>query len=481
MSKQLKILGLTELDLNQINTHTIDLGPVPVHWVRKHRLLPFYYKNSKHLIAISQYQDLTVLKSLTLLTGHYFHPVLCEADALQSAVQHLLQQEKLKTKLTTAKNSVSQHINQLILHAIEQRASDIHLEPYEQDYRIRLRIDGKLLHSHSLPQTSSAQIISHIKVLAHLDITETRKPQDGRFHLDIPGRDKTHFRLNSCPTLFGEKLVIRILGGAGPQPDLNQLGLLPSQYHTVQHALQHPHGLILVTGPTGSGKTLTLYSMLQHLNTGTQNICTAENPVEILLPGINQLNINPATGLTFSAALRAFLRQDPDILMVGEIRDEETANMAIRAAQTGHLVLASLHTSSTANSIDRLCNIGIQRFDLANCLNLVITQRLIRTLCSHCYGHRAHHCHYCYYQGFLGRSAIFELLPINRTVQEMINQTASSQEIHTHNMQQGQHSLATAAQEKVQAKLTTLTEVHYIIEHSHEKNPSKALSLASGH
>ncbi|WP_158006890.1 GspE/PulE family protein [Piscirickettsia litoralis] len=473
------MLGLAEFDLHQLDLGQLDLGPVPLDWVRKHRLLPFYSKKTKHLIAISQYSDLAKLKPLTLLTGHSFHPILCDQQALQSTIQRILQQEKPQSRITTDKSAISNHVNQLIVHAIEQRASDIHLEPYEQSYRIRLRIDGKLIHSHSPPKESSNQIISHIKILGRLDITETRKPQDGRFKLDIPGRGDTHFRLSSCPTLFGEKLVIRILGGTGPQPNINKLGLLPHQLHALQQAIQKPHGLILVTGPTGSGKTLTLYSILQALNHGSENISTAEDPIEILLPGINQLNINPAAGLTFPTALRAFLRQDPDVLMVGEIRDEETACIAIRAAQTGHLVLSSLHSSSATLAIDRLCNMGISHFDLASCLNLVIAQRLIRTLCSHCQGLSHLDCQYCH-QGFLGRSAIFELLPVNQYVQQLIEQRANNLKIQAYNLQSGQYSLAMAAQHKVKSKITTMAEIQPFIEHSNETaTEKKALSVAS--
>jgi len=274
-------------------------------------------------------------------------------------------------------------VNKILLDAIEQGASDIHFEPYEENYRIRLRKDGILATLTTLPIHLASKFTARLKVLSHLDIAEQRLPQDGRFKIDFPSFT-VDLRISTCPTLFGEKIVVRILDPTRVQLDMDMLGMENDQKIALLQAIHRPQGLILVTGPTGSGKTTSLYTALHLLNQGHLNISTVEDPIEIRLPGLNQVNIHPKIGLTFSSVLSAFLRQDPDVIMVGEIRDTETAEIAIRAAQTGHLVLSTLHTNSAPETLTRLIDMGIPAFHLATAVTLVIAQRLVRRLCEHC-------------------------------------------------------------------------------------------------
>jgi type IV pilus assembly protein PilB len=279
---------------------------------------------------------------------------------------------------------VGQYVHQIILHAVQQGASDIHFEPFEQHYRVRMRIDGLLTTTHSPHKTLNRRLSSRLKLLAQLNIAEKRLPQDGRIQLSIESQQKIDIRVSTLPTFWGEKVVLRLLGRGSHTSTLSHLGLTCSQHHCLQQALTSPQGLILVTGPTGSGKTTTLYAALQHLNHDQRNISTVEDPIEIQLSGINQVQANDAIGLDFSTVLRALLRQDPDTIMVGEIRDLATAQMAIRAAQTGHLVLSTLHTNSAHESLIRLQQMGIADYQLGASLKLIIAQRLVRKLCQHC-------------------------------------------------------------------------------------------------
>ena len=276
------------------------------------------------------------------------------------------------------------YVNKVLTDAIRQGASDIHFEPYESDYRVRFRIDGMLSEASHPPRDLSSRLAARIKVIANMDIAEKRLPQDGRLKLRLSLNNIVEFRVSSLPTIWGEKIVLRVLHSATTTIDLDQIGFEHLQKQEFVNALHQPQGLILVTGPTGSGKTLSLYTGLNLLNTDEKNVSTAEDPVEIQLKGINQVQINPKAGLTFATALRAFLRQDPDVLMVGEIRDLETAEIAIKAAQTGHLVLSTLHTNSAAETINRLMNMGVPLYNLVSSISLIMAQRLVRCLCPHC-------------------------------------------------------------------------------------------------
>ena len=275
-------------------------------------------------------------------------------------------------------------VDQIIIDAIQKKASDIHFEPYEDEFRIRYRQDGLLVEIAKPPLNLANQICARIKIMSNLDIAERRIPQDGRFQMKLAVNHLVDFRVSTCPTVSGEKLVMRILDTDINQLNVDNLGFNEQQKKHFLTSLKKPQGLILITGPTGSGKTVSLYTALTLLNTKEKNISTAEDPVEIKIAGINQVNVNPKTGLTFSNILRSFLRQDPDIIMVGEIRDLETADLAIKAAQTGHLVLSTLHTNSAAHTLTRLANLGIPSFNIANSVSLLVAQRLARRLCEHC-------------------------------------------------------------------------------------------------
>ncbi|MFI4938612.1 MAG: GspE/PulE family protein [Candidatus Berkiellales bacterium] len=375
--------------------------------------------------------------------------------------------------------------NDIISAAIARQASDIHFEPYEKKIRIRFRIDGILSEFASLNPEFGPRLAARLKVLSRLDISERRLPQDGRFKLKLPTQDLIDLRISSCPTLFGEKIVLRILDPANTQVSIEALGFEAEQQAIFVKAIRSSQGMILATGPTGSGKTLSLYTAINLLNDLAVNISTIEDPIEINLPGINQVHVNPKVGLTFSNALRAFLRQDPDIIMVGEIRDPETAEIAVKAAQTGHLVLSTLHTNSAAETITRLINMGIPAYHLATAIKLVFAQRLVRLLCTHCKQmvhyppetllakgfdpneilglqlFRSGECDQCH-QGYKGRIGIFEVMPISETISRMILSGSSAIDIAKQAKKEGMITLQQAGLNKVKTGVTSFEEVERI-------------------
>lgn len=381
---------------------------------------------------------------------------------------------------------VVRFINKTINDAITQKASDIHFEPFETEYRIRFRVDG-ILQDYAAPNISLApRLTARLKVISGLDISEKRVPQDGRFKILTDDQKPIGFRVSTCPTLFGEKIVLRVLDPASSQLGIDALGFIGKQQDDFEKAIHQHQGMILVTGPTGSGKTVTLYTALNELNTNEKNISTAEDPVEIYLPGINQVNINTKTGLTFAAALRAFLRQDPDIIMLGEIRDQETADIALKAAQTGHLVLSTLHTNSAAESLSRLNNMGIASYNIATSINLVIAQRLLRRLCKHCKKaqkidepilieqgfnkeetarlklYEAVGCDKCH-QGFFGRIAVFEVLPMTQDMQKLVIEEVDSISIQEQAVKNGMLTLRESGLHHLKAGETSLTELNRVL------------------
>lgn len=314
-------------------------------------------------------------------------------------------------------------IDQILKKGILERASDLHFEPTEETLRIRLRKDGLLYELNRFPKKWAESLITRLKVMGNLDISEHRLPQDGRFDFILKQR-KIDCRISTCPTLHGEKIVVRLLNIEQQNLEIEKLGMTPAQQEIFKHVIHQPQGLILVTGPTGSGKTITLYTALKKIHRPEKNILTIEDPIEIQLQDINQTVIHPKIGLTFAKALRAFLRQDPDIIMVGEIRDEETASIAIRAAQTGHLVLSTLHTNNALESITRLMNLNISSYNIVSCLTLVISQRLVRKLCDACKQYKGDHylpigCEHCY-QGYQGRTGVFEVLPFSSELKNLM-------------------------------------------------------------
>lgn len=373
-----------------------------------------------------------------------------------------------------------QFINQTLRSALQRRASDVHFEPYQQTFRVRLRIDGVLQAIASPPFTLAARIIARLKIMGQLDIAERRLPQDGQLSVQL---DHARFsmRIATLPTLYGEKVVLRILQTNRQELPLDQLGMNQEALGLFAKALANPQGMILVTGPTGSGKTLTLYSGLRQLNDEQSNLCSVEDPIEIPVLGINQTQINSKTDLSFARVLRALLRQDPDVIMIGEIRDQETAEIAVKAAQTGHLVLSTLHTNSTGETLTRLTQMGIPGYLLASCLKLVIAQRLVRRLCLHCRSPlpeslhfpaniwaaplspwRATGCEHCF-SGYYDRIGIYELLTITPEVQQALMHNASVRQLADIAQQQGQVTLLQAGLALVAQGITSLEEVYRVV------------------
>ena len=373
------------------------------------------------------------------------------------------------------------YVQQLLEQAVALHASDLHFEPYEHHYRVRLRIDGELREVSTAPPAFRERLAARIKVLARLDVAEKRLPQDGRIKLTLHNGRALDLRVSTLPTLFGEKVVVRVLDGRQGQLDLAALGYESKDLDMLEQAIHRPHGMVLVTGPTGSGKTQSLYACLNQLNTAERNIATVEDPCEIQLSGINQVNVQDKPGLSFAVALRAFLRQDPDILMVGEIRDLETAQIAIQAAQTGHLVLSTLHTNDAPSTLVRLRNMGVAPYNIAASVTLVTAQRLVRRLCEQCRtavtvsAETLHHaglpnpdaseyrtyaprgCTACH-KGFRGRTGIFQVMPVSATLQELILQEAGSLALERQARLEGMRSLREAGLRKVIAGDTSLEE-----------------------
>ena len=379
---------------------------------------------------------------------------------------------------------VVRFVSGMLMDAIRTGASDLHFEPYENTYRVRFRRDGVLQEVAAPPPGIANRITARLKVMANLDIAEKRIPQDGRIKLQVSETKAIDFRVSSLPTLWGEKIVLRILDSSAAKLNIDVLGFEPDQKQHYLNAISKPQGLVLVTGPTGSGKTVSLYTGLSILNKPTVNISTAEDPVEINLPGINQVNVNTKTGLDFAAALKAFLRQDPDIIMVGEIRDITTGEIAVKAAQTGHLVLSTLHTNDVPQTIARLVNIGIPSYNIAASVNLIMAQRLTRRLCSHCKTRDRKHshdelialgfaedeiddlriyapkgCERCSYQGYRGRAGIYQVVPISESLSEMILHNASATDIAEQCQKEGYWDLRQSALNKVRQGLTSIEEI----------------------
>ncbi|MBP6242375.1 MAG: Flp pilus assembly complex ATPase component TadA [Hydromonas sp.] len=379
---------------------------------------------------------------------------------------------------------VVQYIQNLLVRMVNEHASDVHFEPFANQYRIRARIDG-VLHEVASPEMSmKEQLMVRLKIMAQMDIAEKRVPQDGRIKLNIDAARTVDCRVSTLPTVFGEKIVVRFLNAQNTVLDLDGLGYEPEQLRIIQNALKNPHGMILMTGPTGSGKTVSLYACLNILNKEGVNISTVEDPVEIFMHGVNQVNINEKAGIHFATALRAFLRQDPDILMVGEIRDLETADIAVKAAQTGHLVFSTLHTNDATMALTRLSQMGVSAYNVAASVNLIIAQRLVRKLCV-CkqpiqlneallqsagmsatqaaqvdwQAYKPVGCTHCHKTGYAGRTGVYQVLPISSAMQSLIAQNASAQALSEQAVQEGHLTLRQAGLLKVVAGVSSLEEV----------------------
>ncbi|MDO6706460.1 GspE/PulE family protein [Photobacterium sp. 1_MG-2023] len=446
------LFSLPLTDVHQYDYQSLCLQLALRPLIERHRVLPLSQDQDVLYLGIADPTETQCIDECRFITGLSVRPLLLPLQQLEHAIQRVYGQQITSTLTTAPVRSdefvsqdalpevtaepdtqedapVSRYLNQLLLDAIRRKASDIHIEPFEQNCHIRFRCDGLLLRYASPPPEFAVRLVARLKILARLNIAERRLPQDGRFRLPLSQDLTVDMRLSTIPAQWGEKAVLRLLDHQHVPLSFEHLGLTAAQQHALQEVLDKPQGLVLVTGPTGSGKTQSLYAGLNYLNQEHRNLCTAEDPVEIQLTGVNQLQINPAIGLDFSSALRSFLRQDPDVMMIGEIRDQETATMAIRAAQTGHLVLSTLHTNSAADTLNRLRHLGVTSYDLGTSLSLIIAQRLVRCLCPHCkqagqvppflqphlpadtatlFVSRPQGCERCN-QGYLGRTGLFEL------------------------------------------------------------------------
>lgn len=501
--------GLPVCDISAINTDLIPTEHLNIQLVRKKLALPLFYKSGLLYLAIT---DPTIenLYEIKFLTGLDTRLLIVESSKLEHVIDELLNTlilseisapgedqignitvDTYKEETTDLASydvdsaPVVNYVNKVLLDAIEKHASDIHFERYEDSYRIRFRMNGVLYPVTSPPLKLANYLLARIKVMSDLDITEHRLPQDGRFKLILSKRRSVDFRVSICPTLFGEKVVLRILDTAQAVQGLEHIGMESSQQEHFKSALERSQGMILVTGPTGSGKTVTLYAALNYLNSPETNISTVEDPVEIPMQGVNQVPVNTKTGLTFSVALRAFLRQDPDVIMVGEIRDLETAEIGVKASQTGHLVLSTLHTNSAPETITRLMNMGVAPYNLASSITIVIAQRLVRKLCDNCKQqeqlsvdtllhegfkkeeigtfelYAAAGCDQCM-QGFKGRMGIFEVMPISQEMSQLIMKNGNSLEIAALARKEGISTLRESGLVKVKQGLTSLTELNRV-------------------
>lgn len=506
--------GTPRFDLSVFDRGNLPEGLVEPDLISKHHALPLFHRGKRLFIAVSDPTNLAALDEIKFHTGISTEPILVDERALTKAIREWFEtQDTLGEGLedldagdfddidiTAAEdrereegedNAVDEtpivrFVNKVLVDAIKQGASDIHFEPYEKDYRVRFRTDGMLNEVVRPPRNLAPRLSARLKVMSQMDISERRVPQDGRIQMRLSKNRTVDFRVNTLPTLFGEKIVLRILDPTSAQMGIDALGYEPDQKELYLKALSRPQGMILVTGPTGSGKTVSLYTGLNILNEPERNISTAEDPVEINLSGVNQVHVNPRVGLGFAEALRSFLRQDPDVIMVGEIRDLETAEIAIKAAQTGHLVLSTLHTNSASETITRLLNMGVPSFNVATSVSLIIAQRLARRLCSECkvpaddIPHqvlleegfteqdlanatimKAVGCNACK-SGFKGRVGVYEVVPINEAISHLVMAQANSQEIARKARELGYHSVRSAALSKCAAGLISLEEVNRV-------------------
>jgi type IV pilus assembly protein PilB len=493
-----KIFDLPIVDLNHTTTiQTFDTSELEL--IRRYHVMPLNKKGGQLFLGVTDPTDQTAIDAMRFHSGLRISLSLIEEDQLNAVIakysdtlpiKNYLELKDLSVEtsaLSVQESAVNydepliKFVDDIIQHALQKSASDIHIEPYETHCRIRYRQDGILYEITEIANTLASRLVTRLKVMARLDISERRLPQDGRFQLQQT-QAAIDIRINTCPTLFGEKIVLRLLDVNKLSLQVETLGFTPSQKKLFLKKIAAPQGLILVTGPTGSGKTVTLYSALHHLNTAAKNISTVEDPVEIQLGGINQININPKIGLSFSSILRTLLRQDPDIIMVGEIRDSETAEIAIQAAQTGHLVFSTLHTNNAIETLSRLHAMNIASYNLVNSLSLIIAQRLIRKLCRDCkipenvsaktrdnLGipseitlYTAIGCQHCL-QGYQGRIGIYEFLPMTRAVIDLMIMGASNAQILQQAAREGFCNLRQAGIQKAIQGVTSLSEINRVI------------------
>jgi type IV pilus assembly protein PilB len=501
-------LPLFDLSALEIDPAVVRL--VDEKLIRQHHALPLYKRGRRLFVGVIDPTNQRALEDIKFQTRLDIEPVIVSEGQIAKALDQSLDQQSSgmvdseigdldfstetdggpKIETLTGSDAddapVVRFINQVILQAVNRGASDIHFEPYEKMYRVRLRQDGMLDEIFKPPVSMAPRLAARLKIMAQLDIAERRVPQDGRIKLYLTKQRAIDFRVNTMPTLWGEKVVMRLLDPTSAQMGIEALGYEDNQKELFLNAIHKPQGLVLVTGPTGSGKTVSLYTALNILNTADVNISTAEDPVEINLPGINQVNVNIKVGMTFANALRAFLRQDPDIIMVGEIRDIETAEIAIKAAQTGHMVLSTLHTNSAPQTLSRLVNMGIASYNIASSVTLIIAQRLGRRLCQHCKEevqippeelikqgfrkeelkdliiYKAVGCDQCSGKGYKGRVGIYEVMPISDEIGRIIMAGGNAIQIADQARKDGINDLRQSGLNKVRMGLTSLEEVNRV-------------------
>jgi len=490
-------LGIPHIQLFRQKIDQKIINIIPQRLAEQHQVLPIRTEGNKLVLAMADPLDYFAIDELRMTTGFRIEPTIASKDELQRAIKRYygLQEsvdqimqnlntreaEEVKPQAEEDDSPVVKTVNQIIIQAIQIGASDIHIDPQEDSLRIRYRVDGVMRTERSLPPHMQSVIIARIKIMANMNVAERRLPQDGRVEMDVEFR-KVDVRISTLPTIHGEKVVMRILDLGSSLTEIEKLGLSEHNLMLFQKGINGAHGVVLITGPTGSGKTTTLYSALSRLNNDEVNIITVEDPVEYQLQGINQVQVNPVTGLTFAKGLRAMLRQDPNIVMVGEIRDVETAEIAVRAAMTGHLVLSTLHTNSAVNSITRLIDMGVEPFLVSSSVNCIVAQRLVRRICPGCattytptaeekellheHGYeavetlrRGRGCGECGRSGYKGRLAIHEVLMIDDTLRSMILQKRSDSDYRNYAISRGLVPLVKDGLSKVVAGHTTMAEI----------------------
>ncbi|MCR2806510.1 GspE/PulE family protein [Paenibacillus soyae] len=471
----------------------------------QHCVMPIRLESNKLILAMADPLDYFAIDEIRIATGLRVEPVIASKSellatisryyGLQDTIEQITQNLQLRdldedTAIKDEDSPVVKTVNQIITQAVQLGASDIHLDPQDGSYRIRYRVDGVMRTERTLPPGMHGIIAARIKIMANLNVAERRIPQDGRVELEIDFR-KVDVRISTLPTIHGEKVVIRVLDLGHSLADISKLALSPRNEEAFRRSIEMAHGVVLITGPTGSGKSTTLYSALAHLNKDDVNIITVEDPVEYQMEGINQVQVNTTTGLSFARGLRAILRQDPNIIMLGEIRDSETAEISVRAAMTGHLVLSTLHTNSAVGSISRLIDMGVEPFLISSSVNCIMAQRLVRRVCPNCSGSyapsdkelellQAHGikattlrkgagCSECGRTGFKGRLAIHELLVVDNHLRTMIMDKSSDHEYYNHALNQGMIPLMVDGLEKAAQGLTTVTEIYRVLGQGDEK------------
>jgi type IV pilus assembly protein PilB len=496
-------LGIPYIGLNKVVIDPETVKLLPEHIARKYKAIPVNKEDNKLVVALSDPLNILAIDDLKMITGMDIKAAIATREEIErtidryysskDSIQKVLQEMKdeIEDEIAAAtvfeKNDEEERapvirlVNTVIQRAIKEGASDIHIEPQEKDIRVRYRIDGELHEVIKWHKNLLHSVVTRIKIMAGMDITQKRVPQDG--HIELSADDAgIDLRVSTLPTIHGEKVVLRVFNRKNTLLSLDQLGFDEQEVKILQAMLNYPYGMILVTGPTGSGKTTTLYSMLNAINSPSKNIVTLEDPVEYILPGVNQVQINPKAGITFAGGLRSILRQDPNVIMVGEIRDSETADIAIRAALTGHLFFSTLHTNNAAGAITRLIDMGIEPYLVASCLVGVIAQRLVRTICPYCREtykaidrekialgmeetilYRGRGCNFCNHTGFRGRTAIGEILLISPAHRELITKRASIQQLTKISSELGYRSLKESGINLVKKGITTLDEIMKVI------------------